>query len=163
MIGSMSKSHAMTGSRIGWIIGPPDIMVALEDLLTVATFGVPEFIQDAALFALDQGRELEEAVAAPYRRRREIALRVLARQQVVKVLPPSGAMYLMLDIRATGLTGMEFANILLERKRVAVMPGESFGEAAAGHLRIAMTVDDAAFEDAIVCVVEQAAASAGAR
>ena len=52
-------------------------------------------------------------------------------------------MYVMVDIRATGMTGIEFAEALLEEHLVAVMPGESFGKAAAGHVRIALTVDDA--------------------
>lgn len=149
VIGSMSKSHAMTGSRVGWIVGPHDVMASIEDLVTVATFGVPEFIQEAAIFALEQGTELEEQVAAPFRSRREIALRILREQQAVGYFPPSGAMYLMLNIRATGLSGMQFANKLIDEEKVAVMPGESFGAAAAGHIRIAMTVEDARFEDAL--------------
>jgi len=59
----------------------------------------------------------------------------------------------MLDIRATGLSGEAFALSLLEEERIAVMPGESFGEAAAGHIRIAMTVEDGAFEAALARLV----------
>ena len=58
-------------------------------------------------------------------------------------------MYLMLDIRATGMTGDAFANALLDTHHIAVMPGESFGQAAAGFIRVAMTVDDAAFVAAL--------------
>ena len=58
-------------------------------------------------------------------------------------------MYLMLDIRATGLSGQHFALRLLEEERIAVMPGESFGRAAAGHLRIALTLPDPLFDEAI--------------
>jgi arginine:pyruvate transaminase len=58
-------------------------------------------------------------------------------------------MYLMLDIRATGLSGDDFADKLLMERHIAVMPGESFGDAAAGHVRIAMTIPDAPFEAAI--------------
>jgi len=58
-------------------------------------------------------------------------------------------MYLMVDIRATGLTGDEFANKLLDERQIAVMPGESFGASAAGHLRIAMTVEDEKFASAL--------------
>ena len=58
-------------------------------------------------------------------------------------------MYVMLDLRATGLSGKEFASRLLDDELIAVMPGESFGEAAAGHVRIALTVEDSKLEDAI--------------
>ncbi len=149
VIGSMSKSHAMTGSRIGWIVAPPSAIDALIDLATTTTYGVPGFIQDAALFALSQGAQVENAVADPYRRRRDLALSILADQQIVTAIPAQGAMYLMLDIRATGLSGRDFAEKLLDARRIAVMPGESFGRSAAGHLRVALTVDDARLAQAL--------------
>jgi len=58
-------------------------------------------------------------------------------------------MYLMLDIRGTGLNGEAFANALLEERKIAVMPGESFGAAAAGHIRVAMTIEDSLFSKAL--------------
>ncbi|RMH45820.1 MAG: aminotransferase class I/II-fold pyridoxal phosphate-dependent enzyme [Alphaproteobacteria bacterium] len=164
VIGSMSKSHAMTGSRIGWIVGPVEVIDHLINLATVTTYGVPGFIQDAATFALGAGAALEDKVAAPFRRRRALALRILGNHPVVRLLPPGGAMYVMLDIRATGMSGEAFANSLLDAERIAVMPGESFGRAAAGHVRVAMTVDDASFADALTRLAahaERLAASAG--
>ncbi|MGV6838854.1 MAG: pyridoxal phosphate-dependent aminotransferase [Planktomarina sp.] len=149
VIGSMSKSHAMTGSRIGWVCGPKDIVAHIINLSTHTTYGVPGFIQDAAFYALRQGDELEQRIAAPFQRRRDIAWSLLQGQNLVKAVRPDGAMYMMLDIRATGLSGLAFAEKLLHAEKIAVMPGESFGKAAAGHIRVAMTVDDAAFEDAI--------------
>ena len=157
VVGSMSKSHAMTGSRIGWVAGPKDAIAHLINLATHTTYGVAGFIQDAASFALDQGTELEERIAAPFLRRRAIAARVLKGQNIVVPVPAQGAMYLMLDLRATGLSGEDFANALLDRHRIAVMPGESFGRAAAGHVRVAMTVDDARFEAALATLVAFAA------
>lgn len=149
VIGSMSKGYAMTGSRIGWLAGPEDVIEALGELITVVTFGVPEYIQSAALFALAQGDAFERRIAAPYRGRREAALQALDGSNAVGLLPPSGAMYLMLDIRSTGLSGMQFASHLLETERIAVMPGESFGPSASGHLRIAMTVEKEILGDAL--------------
>lgn len=149
VIGSMSKSHAMTGSRCGWVIGPEEVISHLITFATHTTYGVPGFIQDASVFALDQGPEFEAEIAAPFQRRRAIAQKVLSGQNAIGVVPPQGAMYLMLDIRATGLTGDDFANALLDEHHIAVMPGESFGQAAAGHIRVAMTIDDAKFEQAL--------------
>jgi len=149
VVGSMSKSHAITGSRIGWVIGPEDIIVHLVNLATHTTYGVPGFIQHAALFALEQGDAFEAQIAEPFRRRRDLALAVLASQNTVTAIPNGGAMYMMLDISTTGLSGEAFAHALLETHQIAVMPGESFGAAAAGHIRVAMTVDDAAFAAAL--------------
>ncbi|MEH6829487.1 MAG: pyridoxal phosphate-dependent aminotransferase [Sulfitobacter sp.] len=149
IVGSMSKSHAMTGSRIGWVVGPAHIVEDLINLATHTTYGVPGFIQEAALFALEQGEAFEAEIAEPFRRRRALAYNVLAAQNVVGVVPNAGAMYMMLDVSATGLSGEGFAYALLEAHHIAVMPGESFGAAAAGHVRVAMTVDDAAFESSL--------------
>ncbi len=157
VVGSMSKSHAMTGSRCGWIVGPEEVISHLINLATHTTYGVPGFVQDAASFALNAGTELEVEIAAPFRRRRALAKEILARQQTVGLVPAQGAMYLMLDVRATGLSGEEFANALLDQHAIAVMPGESFGRAAAGHIRVAMTVDDDRFASALQILCECAA------
>ena len=149
VVGSMSKSHAMTGSRVGWVIGPEAVVESLINLATHTTYGVPGFIQDASTFALSQGPAFEEQIAAPFRRRREIAQDILARQNTVGLIPAQGAMYLMLDIRATGMSGEEFAYALLDAHHIAVMPGKSFGESALGHVRVAMTIEDSAFAAAI--------------
>lgn len=154
VVGSMSKSHAMTGSRVGWVVGPEDVIEQLINLATHTTYGVPGYIQDAAVFALGEGVPLEEKVAAPFRRRRALAQALMARQNVVRMVASGGAMYLMLDMRATGLSGEGFANRLLDAHHIAVMPGESFGQAAAGHIRVAMTVEDGAFALALETVLE---------
>lgn len=154
VVGSMSKSHAMTGSRVGWIVGPQDTIAHLITLATHTTYGVAGYIQDAALFALNQGPEMEAKVAEPFRRRRALAEGILAGQNVIGLVPSSGAMYLMLDCRQTGMSGEAFALALLERHRIAVMPGESFGGAAAGHVRVAMTVGDDAFAAALRTLVD---------
>ena len=149
VVSSMSKSHAMTGSRVGWICAPEYVIERLIDLATNTTYGVAGFIQDATEFALAQGVDLEEKVAEPFRRRRALAKDILAGQNAVGLIPAQGAMYLMLDVRATGLSGEEFANRLLDTHMIAVMPGESFGKAAAGHIRVAMTIDDDRFAAAL--------------
>lgn len=149
VVGSMSKSHAMTGSRCGWVIGPAEAIDHMINLATHTTYGVPGFVQDASAYALDQGPDIEAQVAAPFRRRRNLAQDVLAGQTAVSLVPAQGAMYLMLDIRSTGLSGDAFANTLLDKHHIAVMPGESFGSAAAGHIRVAMTIEDTAFNTAL--------------
>ncbi|WP_439120812.1 pyridoxal phosphate-dependent aminotransferase [Marivita sp.] len=163
VIGSMSKSHAMTGSRIGWIVGPEDAITCLVDLATNTTYGVPGYIQDAALFGLRTGVSLEAQVAEPFRRRRAIVERILSSQTVLRMIPAQGAMYVMLDVRATGMNGEEFAFALLDAHQIAVMPGESFGRSAAGHVRVAMTQEDSRFEAALRTLCDFASALAKAR
>ena len=156
VVGSLSKSHAMTGSRLGWVVGPAEMIELMASLAIHTTYGVPGFIQDAGAFALRQGPAFEAEIAAPFARRRQIALDILQGQNVVRALPPQGAMYIMLDIRATGLNGEAFGAHMLDHHQIAVMPGESFGRAAAGHIRVALTVDDARFAAAFETLVRVA-------
>jgi len=153
VIGSMSKSFAMTGWRLGWIIGPEEAIERIQDLSTINTYGVPGFIQDAATYALTHGTKLEDEVASVFRNRLELAKEVLKDETQIRQIPAQGAMYLMLDIRATGLTGDEFASELLTTEHIAVMPGESFGASAGGHIRVAMTVPDDQFISALRRVI----------
>ncbi|WP_213683859.1 aminotransferase class I/II-fold pyridoxal phosphate-dependent enzyme [Roseicyclus sp.] len=152
-IGSLSKSHAMTGSRLGWVCGPSDVIAQMITLATHTTYGVPGYIQEAGLFALAMGPAAEAAVAAPFKRRRDLLLGRIAGHQVLRAIPPEGAMYVMLDIRATGLSGDDFAARLLDVAHVAVMPGESFGQAAAGHVRVALTLPDDLFAEAVARLI----------
>lgn len=145
VVGSLSKSHAMTGSRIGWILGSEAAIDHAINLSTHTTYGLPGFLQDAGSFALDQGPDLEAEISAPFRRR-HAAISAIFAGRSINVVPSTATMYVMLDIRPTGLTGDTFADRLLDEHLIAVMPGESFGIAAAGHIRVALTTDDAALE-----------------
>lgn len=161
VIGSLSKSHAMTGARVGWLIGPAPVIAALSDLATHTNYGIPGFVQMAGLHALRMGPGFEAQVAAPFARRRGIVADLVAGQNAVRVLPMRGAMYAMLDIRATGLSGAGFAEALLDAERIAVMPGESFGRAAAGHVRVALTLPDDRLRDAVARLLAFAGRRAG--
>ncbi len=151
--GSLSKSHAMTGSRIGWLVGPEEAITHAINLATHTTYGLPGFLQDAGEFALQQGSALEDVIAAPFRRRHKAVNAIFSRENL-NVVPSVATMYVMVDIRGTGMTGTEFAEALLDEHLVAVMPGESFGKAAAGHVRVALTVDDATLEQAAMVIAE---------
>jgi arginine:pyruvate transaminase len=104
VVGSLSKSHAMTGSRLGWLLGPKEVIAKAIDLATNMTYGVPGFIQQAGIFALEQGKEFEEKISYPFNRRRKLALNILKDFPNLDHIPPQGAMYIMLNIRTTGMS-----------------------------------------------------------
>ncbi|MEM9717379.1 MAG: aminotransferase class I/II-fold pyridoxal phosphate-dependent enzyme, partial [Pseudomonadota bacterium] len=87
VIGSMSKSHAMTGSRVGWLIAPEDIVENLINQSTVTTYGLPGYIQAAALFGLKLGDAFEAQIAAPFRRRRDMAERMFSNDPHIRMIP----------------------------------------------------------------------------
>jgi len=148
VVSSLSKSHAMTGFRFGWVIGPPPLSRHLFDFLLCMYFGGPAFIQDGAMAAL--GGELLEVAALreAYRRRAHLLAHILADAPNCRAVPPEGGMFVLFDVRGTGLGSEDFARGLLEREDVALLPCDGFGPSAAGHLRIALTAPDPRLEEA---------------
>lgn len=163
VVSSLSKSHAMPGFRLGWIIGPPAMSRHLFALLLSMTYGSPPFIQEGALAAL--GGELPEVAALrdDYRRRAALLAGILAGAPNCRPIPPEGGMFVLLDIRGTGMAAQQFASGLLESEDVAVLPCDAFGPSAAGHLRISLTEPDERLSDAGRRIVRFARTLAGER
>ncbi|MEM7499945.1 MAG: aminotransferase class I/II-fold pyridoxal phosphate-dependent enzyme [Pseudomonadota bacterium] len=150
VVNSLSKSHAMTGWRVGWLTGPEAAIARAGDYVVATTYGIPAFIQAAAETALRDCADFEVALAARYRARAAAALAALPEALPCRAVPPEGGMYLMLDIRSSGLDAAAFAMRLLEEEHIAVMPGESFGASAAGHLRLALVAPEADLSDIMI-------------
>jgi arginine:pyruvate transaminase len=148
IVSSLSKSHAVPAFRLGWVIAPPALIQHISNLLLSVTYGSPAFIQDGALAAL--AADLPEVIAlhADYETRAEFFCRLLVEAPHCRVIPPEGGMFVLLDIRDTGLEAEEFARGLLETERVAVLPCDGFGASAAGHLRISLGAADDRLEEA---------------
>src|SRR3954451_14500241 len=138
VVSSLSKSHALPGFRLGWVVGPPALIRHLFNLLLSMTYGGPAFIQDGALAALTSDLPEVAALREDYRRRAELMSRLLREAPGCRVVQPEGGMFLLFDIRGTGLDSAAFAARLLDAEGVAVLPCDGFGASAAGHLRIAL-------------------------
>lgn len=145
-ISSLSKSHAMTGWRVGWIVGPRQLARHAANLVNCMTYGLPPFIQDAAVEALSRSGTEQAAFRGHVSARRDLVRRSLAGFPGIKLLVPEGGMFAMLDVRTTGLLASEFADLLLEQSGVCVLPGEAFGPSAAGYIRISLTASDTDLE-----------------
>ncbi len=139
IVDSLSKSHAMTGWRIGWAIGPPDLAQHLATLAQAELFGSPTFIQDAAVVALEGPQDICAAVRALYRERRDALLAGLAPVPGVRPFASQGGMFLLADVSATGRRGDRFAAELLDATGVAVVPGDAFGASVGDCVRIGLT------------------------
>jgi arginine:pyruvate transaminase len=140
-ISSLSKSHAMTGWRTGWAVVPEELKTRLVLLLDCMLFGSPPFISDAATVALREAGAATDAMRDAYERRAAVVARIDG-QAGLRCHMPMGGMFIMLDVRATGISGTEFAERLLEREGVSVLPIEAFGPSGAGHVRLALAADE---------------------
>ncbi len=148
IINSLSKSHAMTGWRIGWVIAPADVAHHLIDLAQCMLFGVNQFVQDAAVtaFASETPETLE--IRQAFRERRDCLCTGLQSIPELIVYPPDGGMFLLVDVSKTKLNGFEFAEQLLHSVGVSVVPGFGFGESLVDFVRIGYLSQPSILEEA---------------
>lgn len=141
VINSMSKSHGMTGWRIGWLTGPESMISMLISLNLVTTYGLTDFVSRAASEALENDYGVKQ-IADIYNGRRAVFLDAIHGANDIVVRGSEGGMYVMLDVRAIEPDDEKFAWGFLDAENVGVMPGSSFGDAAAGHIRISLCQPD---------------------
>jgi arginine:pyruvate transaminase len=147
-VSSISKSHSMTGWRAGWAIGPVELAEHLTYLTMCMLYGASGFVQDAALYALTTELPVVSELRELYRSRAAAMIDEFAHAGPLRPWMPEGGMFLMLDVRSTGLSGDAFARRLLGEEDVSVLPGEGFGPSAAGHVRICVTTDEERLREA---------------
>ena len=145
---SISKSHALPGFRCGWIAASEDYCARVVSLSETLLFGSQPFLEDATAFALSNEFAETKLMQQLYVARGRALVEGLRGSNKVSAQMPEGGMFVMVDVRRTGLSGDEFAWRLLREKGVVTMPGESFGTSAAGHLRVALTVGEEEMREA---------------
>jgi len=153
-VGSLSKSHRMTGWRIGWAIGPAPLAEHLANLSVCMHYGLPPFIMDAAIVAIEQSSATPLAVRAVMHARRRIAVESLDNISPVKLIDPGEGMFLLLDVEPLGIFAYEFAVALLDAKNVSVLPCDGFGPGAQYLVRIGLCVDGDALSKACLLIGE---------
>jgi arginine:pyruvate transaminase len=141
-IGSLSKSHAMSGWRVGWVVAPEHVIAHVENLALCMLYGLPGFIQEAATEALTKGDADVERMRTTYQRRRDEALGMLATVPGLHCVRPQAGMFMLVDVRGTGLAADEFAARLYADTGVAVLDAGTFGPSVTGHIRMSFAVDD---------------------
>lgn len=141
-VSSLSKSHSMTGWRLGWLVGPKELMGHVGNLCAGMVFGMPGFIQDAAVTALTDALGEVDVVRERYRTRRDMVIEALSDAPGISVNRPEGGLYMLVDVRESGLSAMDFGFALLEAEKVAMLPGEAFGPNLVGHMRLSLTAPD---------------------
>ncbi len=150
VVSSLSKSHAMTGWRAGWSVSPDaELPKHLFRLAIANTYGSPQFVQDAALAALQAAPGALPALREAYARRRDEVADAVDAIPGLSCLRPEGGMFVMVDVRRSGLSALDFASRLLDETGLALLPADGFGASAAGHLRLNLGTPDAVLKDAL--------------
>src|SRR6266403_1373451 len=135
VINSFSKSWAMTGWRLGWMVTSEALHPVLDKLIEFNTSGAPTFLQPAAIAAIRDGEEFVASMVERCRIGRDIIMAGLASFSRVRAAPPEGAFYAF--FRVDGMTdSLEFAKEIVRRCKVGLAPGAAFGLAGEGYLRL---------------------------
>lgn len=156
IIASVSKSHAMTGWRCGWAVGSADVMEHVVSVSEAMMFGAQPFLQDATAYALTHEFAALDEMIAGYEQRARLTTALLGASDAVVCHMPEAGIFVMVDVRPTGLSGEEFAWRLLADHDVATMPGESFGASGAGHIRVSLTAADDTIRTGCARIIELA-------
>lgn len=134
LLGGFSKSHAMTGWRIGYAAGPAALIKGLLRVHQYTIMSAPTTAQDAAIAAILHGEPYVESMVAEYDRRRKLIVNGMNKLGLT-TFEPRGAFYAFPKIGASGMDENTFAERLLEEEQVAVVPGNAFGPGGEGFVR----------------------------
>ncbi|GGF30551.1 aminotransferase [Aliidongia dinghuensis] len=148
VVNSFSKAWAMTGWRLGWLVGTPEIVEVMGKLIQYNVSGAPTFIQHAAVTAVREGEDFARSMTERYRAGRALVLDALRGLNRVQVAPPDGAFYAF--IKVDGMTdSVAFAKEILAKTKVGLAPGRAFGLGGEGHLRLCFAASRDRLEPAL--------------
>ena len=135
VVGGFSKSHAMTGWRLGYLLAPSELTAQMFKIHQYGIMCAPTTSQFAAVDALAHGDADIEQMKNEYNRRRRLILDGLAACGIA-CFPPKGAFYVFPEIGTFGLSSEEFCTRLIDEENVALVPGSAFGESGEGFARV---------------------------
>ena len=148
LLNGFSKAYAMTGWRIGYALSNPDIIAAMTKIHQYTMLCAPITAQIAAVEALRNGEKYMKKMVSEYDKRRRLIYDGLTNAGL-KCFEPKGAFYIFPDITSTGLTSEEFAEKLLMKEHVALVPGNAFGECGEGYVRCSYATSVAKISESI--------------
>ncbi len=148
-IRSLSKSHAMSGWRLGWATAPLELAEHMQTLTNCIQYGLPQFIQDAATFALENDLPEVAEMREAYRERRDFVVDRISRIPRLSCIRPDSGIFCMIDVTATGLNDQEFCWQLVEAEAVSLLPAGAFGPSGEGYARLSYTLPIARLSEAL--------------
>jgi len=142
IVNSCSKRYSMTGWRIGYLAGPAELVTNMPKLQENIAACVTVPCQYAAIKALSSDDAASERMREGFEKRRDVLVRGINEIEKLSVKKPKGTFYAMVNIKKTGMKSEDFAYALLEKEKVAVVPGITYGDACEGYVRIAFTMKE---------------------
>jgi len=149
LVNSLSKTYAMTGWRVGYCAGPPELIGAMLLVLQQSSRGPATFVQDAAVSALRSDQASVERMRAEYQARRDLVVERLRGLPGVQPLVPEGGLFVMLDVRGLGRPSDEVRRFLLREAGVVVIHGAAYGPGGEGTLRVSFAAGGTALEQGL--------------
>ena len=149
-VSSISKSHSLPGLRAGWLVGPKPLVKHAESLAMCMLFGLPGFIQEATMTALEVAAQAESRIRDLCTARRDMLLEGLKDVRGIRCCVPDAGMFTLMDVRGTGLSGYDFMCALYDSERVSVIDGGAFGAETRGFVRLCFAADEASLSQAVV-------------
>ncbi|MFA6816252.1 MAG: aminotransferase class I/II-fold pyridoxal phosphate-dependent enzyme [Lentisphaeria bacterium] len=153
VLNGFSKAFAMTGFRIAFAVGPRDIIDAMMKIHQYTMLCASSFIQKGAIEALERGGLSRAKMCKEYEQRRNVIVNRLNKMGL-STFTPSGAFYVFPNISSTGLSSEEFSMQLLQKKKVAVVPGTAFGACGEGYVRCSYATSLEEIKTAMVRIQE---------
>jgi aspartate/methionine/tyrosine aminotransferase len=149
-VSSISKSHSLPGLRAGWLVGPKPLVKHAESLAMCMLFGLPGFIQEATMTALEVADQAESRIRDLCSARRDMLLKGLEDLRGIRCCVPDAGMFTLMDVRGTGLSGYDFMCALYKSERLSVIDGGAFGAETRGFVRLCFAADEASLSQAVV-------------
>lgn len=149
VVSGLSKDVSMTGWRIGWVVGPSELIERITTAHQYVVTCASSVSQRAALGAFGaRGESARHGIVERFRRRRDVMGEELSRVPGLRFSPPDGAFYYFVDVSAHG-SSLDIARRALERRKVVTIPGEAFGAQGAGWIRLSFACDEAGIREGV--------------
>jgi aspartate/methionine/tyrosine aminotransferase len=146
-VSSLSKTHAMPGWRAGWLVGPKTLVMHAEALAIAMLYGLPGFVQEAALTAMQIAPSAEARMREFCATRRDLVLTELEGVATIRCSAPDAGMFMLIDVRGCGMSGHDFMSELFRSERVSVLDGGAFGKGTADFVRLFFGTDESTLRE----------------
>ena len=150
IVNSTSKTFSMTGWRVGYAIGPAEIIKYLNKVHQNMSTCATSFAQGGAAYAFRHGKPFTESMVKEFKIRRDIVVEGLSKIEKIQFVVPKGAFYIFPRFKDLNMSSTDFCNKLLDETGIAVVPGNGFGNCSEGFFRIAYAISQEKLKEAMV-------------